>query len=117
MRPNQRPPINPDFLQSQLGESTLKPPGNLQAPGRKLWRSIVAEFDFDNEPAKQRILADACRVADVIAELDEAADEAPLMVKGSTGQPVISPFISEGRVQRQLLAMLLARLNLAEGAD
>ena len=53
----------------------------------------------------------ACRVADVVAELDEAADEAPLTVKGSMGQQVISPFIAEARAQRSLLAQLLARLN------
>ncbi|ASW84761.1 hypothetical protein [Mycobacterium intracellulare] len=95
----------------------MRTPSNLGKHGTKLWKAILAEFDLENEPAKLRILADAAKVADIIAELDEAADEAPLTVKGSMGQPVISPLIAEARVQRSLLASLLAKLNLdpAEG--
>jgi hypothetical protein len=33
-------------------------------------------------------------------------------VKGSMGQPVISPYIAEARAQRALLAQLLGRLDL-----
>jgi hypothetical protein len=33
------------------------------------------------------------------------------------GQPVISPFIAEARVQRALLAQLLGRMNFAEADD
>jgi hypothetical protein len=71
-------------------------------------------FDFDEEPHKVQILLQTCRVADVIAELDDAADDAPLTVKGSQGQQVISPFIAEARAQRALLAQLLARLALPD---
>jgi hypothetical protein len=75
-------------------------PAGLQADGRKLWRSITAEFDLENEPHKVQILTQAAKVVDAIAELDEAAAEAPLTVKGSMGQQVISPFIAEARAQR-----------------
>ncbi len=92
----------------------MRTPKGLQASGKRLWRSITAEFDLENDPDKAEILAQACRVADQIAELDEAAAEAPLTVRGSMGQPVISPFIAEARVQRALLAQLLARLNFEE---
>ncbi|WP_224112262.1 hypothetical protein [Mycobacterium avium] len=88
----------------------------MQAAGRRLWRSITAEFELENDPDKAEILAQACRVVDQIAELDEAAAEAPLTVRGSMGQPVISPFIAEARAQRALLAQLLARLNFEEAA-
>lgn len=95
----------------------MRCPAGLQASGKRLWRSITAEFDLENDPDRAELLAQACRVADQIAELDEAAAEAPLTVKGSMGQPVISPFISEARVQRGLLAQLLARMNFAEATD
>lgn len=95
----------------------MRSPAGLQAEGRKLWRSITAEFDLENEPHKVQILAQACRVVDVIAEQDAAAAEAPLTVKGSMGQPVISPFIAEARAQRALLAQLLARLNFEGSPD
>jgi hypothetical protein len=89
----------------------MRPPAHLHKDGRQLWRSVLSEFDLESEPHKLHVLRQACRVADVIAELDEAADEAPLTVKGSMGQQVISPFIAEARAQRSLMAQLLARLN------
>ncbi|MGV0603375.1 hypothetical protein [Mycolicibacterium sp. XJ1904] len=89
-------------------------PSGLQAAGKRLWRSVNETFDLAEEPHKIHVLAQACRVADIVAELDEAADEAPLTVKGSMGQQVISPFISEARAQRSLLAQLLGRLGLPD---
>jgi hypothetical protein len=85
----------------------MRSPASLDAAGRRLWRSTVDVFDFTDEPHKVQILTQACRVADIVAELDEAADEAPLTVKGSMGQVVISPFIAEARAQRALLAQLI----------
>jgi hypothetical protein len=98
---------------SKLGVS-VRVPARLDAAGRRLWRSTVEVFDFTDEPHKIQILTQACRVADVVAELDDAADEAPLTVKGSMGQQVISPFIAEARAQRALLAQLLSRLGLPD---
>lgn len=92
----------------------MRAPAGLQSGGKKLWRQVTDEFDLDSEPHKLAILAQACKVVDTIAELDEAADEAPLTVKGSMGQQVISPFIAESRAQKSLLAQLLARLNFEE---
>jgi hypothetical protein len=82
--------------------------------GKKLWKEINSTFELDEEPHKLHVLTQACRVADIVAELDEAADEGPLTVRGSQGQPVISPLISEARFQRALLAQLLGRLGLPD---
>ena len=95
----------------------MRVPAGLQKPGKALWRRITSEFDLQNDPDKAELLFQACKTADQIAELDEAAAEAPLTVKGSMGQPVISPFIAEARVQRALLAQLLARMNFAEAGE
>jgi hypothetical protein len=95
----------------------MRTPAGLQAEGRSLWRRITSEFDLKGDPDKAELLKQACKTADQIAELDEAAAEAPLTVKGSMGQPVISPFIAEARVQRGLLAQLLARMNFADASD
>jgi hypothetical protein len=92
----------------------MRKPAGLGAAGAKIWRTVNATFDLDEEPHKIELLTQACRVADIIAELDAAAAEAPLTVKGSMGQPVISPFIAEARVQRGLLAQLLGRLGLPD---
>ena len=95
----------------------MRVPAGLQKPGRSLWRKITAEFDLENEPDKLELLYQAAKTADQIAELDEAAAEAPLTVKGSMGQPVISLFIAEARVQRGLLAQLLARMAFEAATD
>jgi len=95
----------------------MRSPAGLGETGKKLWRSIHEVFDFSEEPGKVHLLTQACRVADIIAELDDAADEAPLTVRGSQGQPVTSPFIAEARVQRALQAQLLGRLGLPDNDE
>ncbi len=95
----------------------MRVPEGLNKPGKSLWRRITAEFDLSADPDKAELLSQACRVADQIAELDEAAADGPLTVRGSMGHPVISPFIAEARVQRGLLAQLLARMNFAPEGD
>lgn len=95
----------------------MRLPADLQKPGRALWRRITSEFDLSADPDKAELLFQACRTADQIAELDEAAAEAPLTVRGSMGQPVISPLIAEARVQRSLLGQLLARMNFQDSSD
>lgn len=94
----------------------MRTPAGLSTQGKALWKKITGEFALENEPDRLELLFQACKTADQIAELDEAAAEAPpLTVKGSMGQPVISPpFIAEARVQRALLATLLGRMNFAE---
>ncbi|MGL6235695.1 MAG: hypothetical protein ACRC20_10150 [Segniliparus sp.] len=93
---------------------TVKPraPHGLKTEGQRLWRAVVAEFDLSFEPHKQRILFDACKTADLVQRLDEAAEDAPLTAKGSMGQEVISPLIAQSQSARSLLAQLLSRLDL-----
>jgi len=92
---------------------TARMPRGLGYQGQKLWREVIAEYDLDSEPAKLRILFDACKTADAVDELDKAAAKSPLTVRGSAGQEVIHPARSEARFTRGLLAQLLARLNFA----
>jgi hypothetical protein len=61
----------------------MRSPAGLQAEGKRLWRSITAVFDLESDPHKVQVLTQACRVADLIAELDEAAAQAPLTVKAA----------------------------------
>jgi hypothetical protein len=68
---------------------------------------VIVEFELDDEPHKVEILTHACRVTDTIVELEKAAKKEPLTVRGSAGQKVIQPLISEIRFQRGLLAQLL----------
>ena len=95
----------------------MRSPAGLGRAAKALWKSVHEVFDLTDEPHKVQVLTQACRVADIVDELDEAADEAPLTVRGSMGQQVISPFIAEARAQRALLAQLLGKLCLPDTDD
>src|SRR5690606_41193051 len=83
-------------------------PPNLHAfPTRRssdlaLWDSIVPAYDL--RPDEARMLADACREADIVQRLEDELADAPLMVQGSQGQLVASPLVSELRQHRSVLA-------------
>ncbi|OFT34653.1 hypothetical protein HMPREF3169_05265 [Corynebacterium sp. HMSC08C04] len=90
----------------------LTKPANLGAAGSKLWDEVTNEYVFDFEPDKAALLERACRTADAIATLEEAAADADLVVQGSQGQPVISPLIAEARQQTLTLNTLIKSLKL-----
>lgn len=95
-------------------------PANLAAPGRSLWRAVVADYEL--RPDEIAVLEKACRTADDSARLDAALREAPLMVTGSMGQARANPLLHEARQSRALLATLLRQLALpqdqpAEGTE
>lgn len=94
----------------------MKPdkPRGLKAAGTRLWESIIEEFDLDTDPDKVEILRHACRVSDIISELERAATKEPTVVLGSARQKTINPLISEARFQRALLMQLLTRLGFED---
>jgi hypothetical protein len=88
-------------------------PGGLQEAGRALWEHI-SDDSLELRPDELTLLAEAGRVADQIARLDETIAAEPTMISGSHKQPVVHPAISEARQQRALLASLLKRLDIPE---
>lgn len=92
-------------------------PHGLGTEGKRLWTTVVDEFDMYAEPHKRRILFDACKTADLIKRLDDVAAKASVTVKGSMGQEVIHPCIAQAQTARMQLAQLLARLNFAPPED
>lgn len=77
-----------------------------------MWREIVAKYDLRQD--ELRILEDACSEADLIDDLAAEAKDAPKIVRGSQGQDVINPLISELRQHRSTLAQLLSKLKLPD---
>ena len=61
-----------------------------------------------------RVLKDSCREADLIEDLRLESRGAQMVVKGSMGQPVINPLVSELRQHRACLAGLLRQLKLPD---
>lgn len=96
----------------------VQAPENLASAGTALWSQIAGVYEL--RPDEIRILHDACREADIVERLEGELADAPLMVKGSMGQLVASPLVSEVRQHRTVLANLLKALKLpdeAAGAD
>jgi hypothetical protein len=91
-----------------------KPP-NLCTAGGKLWDQITdPETGWDLRPDELRLLEDACRTADTIDVLEKALKTAQLTVKGSMGQIVAHPLLTEVRQHRGVLASLLGKLKLTD---
>lgn len=103
---------------------TAKPkmPAQLGVEGQLLWSSVMAAHPSLG-PDVLRVLTDASREADIVQRLEDELRDAPLMVRGSQGQKVASPLVSEVRQHRAVLSALLKALRLpmtkgaAEQAD
>lgn len=95
---------------------TSKPamPRDLERAGRKLWREIAGSGKYELRPDEVAILSHACREEDLIDMLESALKGAPIMVRGSQGQDVINPMISELRQHRATQKSLLAALALPD---
>lgn len=91
---------------------TPQPPRSLGDRGRALWDSIVPAYEL--RPDELVILADACREADLIERLHDELSVSELVTRGSMGQEVASPFVSEIRQHRTVLAGLLAKLKIPD---
>lgn len=90
-------------------------PSGLKNEGRRLWRSILTAYDFGGCPEKLIVLENAARTADVVDRLQKVVDEADdLRVRGSQGQPVAAPEVSELRQYRAQLAALIKGLTLPD---
>lgn len=89
-----------------------RPPAGLGKAGRALWRDVAHGLQLRSD--ERAILATAARTADQIAALEATVAVSEPMIPGSKGQEVLHPAIPELRLQRQLLATLLARIDVPE---
>lgn len=91
-----------------------KPPADLGAEGRRLWRDIIRDAASQNvELTGQELvyLRHAGELADTIARMKVDVAEAPTIVNGYNKQPVANPLLAEIRMHRQLLGQMLARVK------
>jgi hypothetical protein len=94
--------------------ATPKPPTGLNGPGRDLWRSVVADVDRDCEldARELHLLKSAAQAVDRAAELEKLIGAEGLMIAGSKGQARLHPAIAEARLQTQLAAVLVGKIEL-----
>lgn len=91
-----------------------KAPVGLLAGGKRLWVDTVGSWTLRVD--ELRVLEDACREADLIDQMQRKLRPATLMVKGSQGQDVVNPLVSEVRQHRAVLRGLLGQLRLTDDA-
>ena len=86
-----------------------KPPPELGKAGRALWSKVTATFEFI-DPRELVALRHSCLLEDDLARLRAELVDSPLVVKGSTGQPVESPLLGSIRSATALQSRLLATI-------
>lgn len=92
----------------------LKPPAGTKAAGRRLWSSIVDDYDLDEHELV--LLREAVRTVDLLADLDVLVKRDGPIVDTPQG-PRAHPAAVEARQQRIALARLLAALRLPSGEE
>ncbi len=90
--------------------STPRPPKDLAARGRALWRHAVTTFD--PTPADLVLLLELARTVDLCERVAAELASQPLMIAGSRGQLRPNPLLGELRQLRDLQARLAARLGM-----
>lgn len=96
----------------------VKPPKGLKAGGLAFWKEMQATFDFSDEPARTRVLAECCRTIDLIDRLQATIDGSDdLRTRGSMQQIVQVPEVGEIRQARSLLASLIKSMGLVDTED
>jgi hypothetical protein len=89
-----------------------KAPSGLLAGGRKLWREVAKDHQL--RPDQYRILFEACCEADLIDRLQADLKDTPTTTRGSMGQEVAHPILSELRQHRGTLNTLIKGLALED---
>lgn len=93
-------------------KAKAKQPAGLGAAGKALWADVTGKYELRVD--ELRVLESAAFEADLIAGMQAGMAEAPLMVKGSMGQTVVNPLLSELRQHRATFAALLRQLKLPD---
>lgn len=79
--------------------------------GQHLWRDLTGKWEFTE--AEYRLLEQACYTSDRITRERRAIGD-ELTVRGSQGQIVAHPLLTQLRADEEHLAKLLARIDMPE---
>lgn len=87
-------------------------PRYLKAAGKRLWQETTEKYDLRQDELET--LKAACAEADLIARMEKELETEPLTVRGSMGQLVPHPLVSELRQHRSTMAALLRGMKLPD---
>lgn len=99
-----------------MSSAKLTRPAGLGTAGARFWRSLTADFE-EWRPDELALLSGAARRLDVIAKLEAELEHAPVIVRGSQGQPVAQPLYAEVRAEWTVFARLCKQLGLEDAAE
>lgn len=91
-----------------------KAPTGTGPAGKRLWLSIVNEFELDEHELS--LLREAVRTVDLLDELDRAVKADGVIIDSPQGRKA-HPAAVEARQQRIALARLLAALRMPSGDE
>lgn len=92
-----------------------KTPRGLATEGRKLWRSILDDYDLEQH--ELAVLTVACRTVDRLEDAATILTGEPLTITNTKGDTIAHPLLVEQRQQAITLVRLLASLRLPTGED
>ena len=95
-----------------MTENAPSPPTGTGAAGRRLWLSVVTDYDLDEH--ELCVLTEATRTVGLLDELDAVIRSEGAIVDGPQGRRA-NPAATEARQQRVVLARLLAALRMPVG--
>ena len=87
-------------------------PSGMGERALRLWRQVADNYELRAD--EWRILEDACRETALVDLLQKELRGAPLIMKGSMGQPVSNPLLAEIAAHRRLAASLFKQLGLPD---
>ncbi len=93
---------------------TEKAPQGVGAAARRLWSSVVDDFDLEEH--ERALLVEAVRTVDLLERLDAEVRRDGPMVESPQGMKA-HPAAVEARQQRIALARLMAALRLPSGEE
>jgi hypothetical protein len=91
------------------------PPAGAKAAGRRLWRSILRDYELEEHEAA--LLRELVRTVDQLDDLAAIVEREGLVVDGPGLTKRVHPAAVEARQLRIALARLAAALRLPAGAD
>jgi len=100
-------------MASPKAPKTPPPPAGLASAGRRLWTSILAEYELQEH--ESLLLLQACRCADSLDRLAVEASDSPVTTFNVKGDLTAHPALVESRQQAITLSRLVATLRLPSG--
>lgn len=91
-----------------------RPPAGAGAPGRRLWRAVLSDFQLEEH--ELALLVEAVRTVTLLEVLDARVRADGALIEGPQGLRA-HPAAVEARQQRIVLARLLAALRVPLGEE